>query len=74
MPIFEYKCKACGNKFELLLRGRDTPFCPVCGSEDLEKLVSLFSSNVKKGFAQAGGGCGACSGGSCSTCGHVQEH
>jgi len=74
MPIFEYKCNTCGNRFELLVRGCDTPSCPQCGSKDLEKLFSLFNSNVKKGFGQVGGTCSTCSSGSCSTCGHVQKY
>jgi putative FmdB family regulatory protein len=41
MPIFEYSCKACHNQFEKLVRGTSVPSCPECGSEDLEKLLSL---------------------------------
>jgi len=40
MPVYEYSCKACGHEFETLVRG-DTPSCPACRSEDLEKLLSL---------------------------------
>ncbi len=41
MPIYEYRCQACENEFELLIRGQTTPACPACESEDLEKLLSL---------------------------------
>lgn len=41
MPIYEYACRACGNAFELLVRGDRTPACPACESADLEKLISL---------------------------------
>ena len=41
MPIFEYACKKCGKEFEALVRkNQDTPSCPKCKSEDLEKLIS----------------------------------
>jgi len=40
MPLFEYTCKACGTQFETLVRKGDTPSCPACASEDLEKVVS----------------------------------
>jgi putative FmdB family regulatory protein len=43
MPIFDYKCRACGQVFEILTRGSGddgTPVCPDCNSRDLEKLVS----------------------------------
>jgi putative FmdB family regulatory protein len=42
MPMFEYKCRGCGKEFETLVRvGVDTPACPKCKSEDLEKLLSI---------------------------------
>ena len=41
MPIFEYKCSACGHDFELLVLASDRPACPECESEDLEKQLSL---------------------------------
>ena len=41
MPIFEYRCKSCGQQFEALVRKSDTPTCPSCQSVDLEKLLSL---------------------------------
>ncbi|WP_420633870.1 FmdB family zinc ribbon protein [Candidatus Palauibacter sp.] len=41
MPIYEYRCRGCAHEFELLVRGRLTPACTSCGSEKLEKLISL---------------------------------
>ncbi len=42
MPIYEYVCRSCENKFELLIRGTSAePVCPACKSVDLEKLFSL---------------------------------
>ncbi|MCI0432845.1 MAG: zinc ribbon domain-containing protein [Gemmatimonadetes bacterium] len=41
MPIYEYRCGDCGHAFELLIRSADTPACPECGSEDLERQTSL---------------------------------
>jgi len=71
MPIFEYRCGDCGKTFEFLQRGKDTPECPACGSRDLKKLLSRFSSRVQGGTGGGNGGgtCGSCSGGTCSTCG-----
>jgi putative FmdB family regulatory protein len=40
MPLYEYTCRGCGNRFELLVRKADVPACPSCGSQDLEKLLS----------------------------------
>ena len=41
MPLFDYECRACAASFELLVRGRDVPACPACGSAELERLPSL---------------------------------
>jgi len=41
MPIYEYSCKKCSNQFELLVRGKKTPACPSCDSEDLKRLLSV---------------------------------
>lgn len=40
MPIYDYKCQACGHAFETLVRSGTTPACPQCGSTALEKCVS----------------------------------
>ncbi|MDE2751423.1 MAG: zinc ribbon domain-containing protein [Gemmatimonadota bacterium] len=43
MPIFEYRCRACGEEFEcLILRSSRPPHCPACDSRDLEKLISRY--------------------------------
>ncbi|NUQ11556.1 MAG: zinc ribbon domain-containing protein [Gemmatimonadaceae bacterium] len=41
MPIYEYACRWCGHQFETLVRAREVPKCPSCGTEDLERLLSL---------------------------------
>jgi len=44
MPIFEYRCSECGDEFELLvLNSSPVPSCASCGSEELEKLMSMSS-------------------------------
>lgn len=40
MPIYEYRCQACGEKLELLVTGGQRPACPYCGSPALDKLIS----------------------------------
>lgn len=47
MPIFEYRCEKCGNKFDKFYRNleeesREKMACPSCDSDRLRKLVSLF--------------------------------
>ena len=41
MPIYEYECRECQNRFELLVLSSDTPACPECQANDLERLMSL---------------------------------
>jgi putative FmdB family regulatory protein len=41
MPIHDYRCSACGQQFEQLVRSGSEPACPHCASTALEKLVSL---------------------------------
>ena len=40
MPLYEYRCRACENTFELLVRTGDVPSCPACASRELDKLLS----------------------------------
>ncbi len=43
MPVFEYRCQDCGKDFEKLVRkdGQEV-VCPDCGSENVEKKLSVF--------------------------------
>ncbi|MBC7364198.1 MAG: zinc ribbon domain-containing protein [Candidatus Aminicenantes bacterium] len=43
MPIYEYRCQACGRKSTFILLSINSPFEPVCrycGSRELKRLVS----------------------------------
>jgi len=46
MPIYEYMCMKCNNKFSLLQslypESKDTE-CPKCDSKEVKKMVSAFS-------------------------------
>lgn len=45
MPLFEYKCLDCNNKFTKLIgmtSNSTAPACPKCGSANLIKLISRF--------------------------------
>jgi len=47
MPIYEFKCKKCGNKFEYLCfnsKDAENAQCPNCGAQETERLLSCFSS------------------------------
>jgi putative FmdB family regulatory protein len=62
MPIYEYACRSCGHEFETLVRASEAPSCAKCASSELDKKLSVFSSQT--GAAEAAGV------GACGTCGH----
>jgi len=41
VPIFEYVCKSCNSRFEVLVRSSAAIECPSCKSTSLEKQVSV---------------------------------
>ncbi len=43
MPIHEFHCRACGHRFEALIRHADVPRCPECDALDPERLLSAFA-------------------------------
>ena len=51
MPIYEYKCDACGHIFDTLQKVSDSPLleCPECGKPALKKLVSSPAFRLKGG-------------------------
>jgi len=66
MPIFDYKCKKCGKKVELIVLSSSEKGelkCPHCGSADIEKMFSSFNVG---GPRDAGGSSGSsCPTGTC---------
>ena len=49
MPIYEYRCSACGHELEALQKLRDAPLtvCPSCGKPELRKQVSAAGFQLK---------------------------
>jgi putative FmdB family regulatory protein len=72
MPIYEYACESCGNKFEKLVRRSEDVLesgCPSCGQKHLKQEYSTFAARGSAGDpmpspAGMGGGCPA---GMCGT-------
>jgi putative FmdB family regulatory protein len=58
MPIFEYACEECGNKFEAIVFGGKEPECPKCHTQKLQVQLSTFAVTSKSHSAPATG-CGA---------------
>lgn len=49
MPIYEYECASCGERFERLQRLSDPPpeKCPACGAATVERLLSAPAFQFK---------------------------
>ena len=46
MPIYEYRCEKCGERFEEFLSTstKPAPPCPKCGGENVERLLSKINT------------------------------
>jgi putative FmdB family regulatory protein len=46
MPIYEYRCNSCGERFEsyLSLSTKPPPPCPKCGSTEVTRLWSRINT------------------------------
>ncbi len=73
MPIYEYSCASCDNRFEKLVRRTEDVLesgCPKCGQKHLRQEYSTFAARTASSSANSsscmpsGGGCGA---GMCGT-------
>jgi putative FmdB family regulatory protein len=68
MPIFEYQCCSCGEKFEKLVRRVEDAGeagCPSCGEHHLEQQYSTFAARA--GSSQTSSDAPSCPGGMCRT-------
>jgi len=69
MPIFEFECKNCGNKFDLMIANKDKEKvkCPQCESADIKQLLSMFATSSGGGAAAPNScqGCPSAGGGGC---------
>lgn len=50
MPVFEYRCLDCNNKFDVFHKTQNLETeikCPKCNSENSKKLFSAFSASME---------------------------
>ena len=60
MPIYEYKCKNCGEifeKFQSLGASNDNISCPKCNTPRPDRIFSAFSSSGIASSSGSGIGC-----------------
>jgi len=73
MPFYDYKCAACGRKFEVShgMSGKpDGLRCESCGSPDLHRIFQPVGVMKAGGALPAGGSssCSSCASGACGSC------
>ena len=60
MPLYEYKCKKCGEQFETLIsasKANGPVECASCGSKETERLLSSFCASVGHRSSGTDGSC-----------------
>jgi putative FmdB family regulatory protein len=58
MPMYEYECRTCKERFEVLQKigeGNEGLCCPKCNTDKPEKIFSAFCSGASKGGVTSGG-------------------
>jgi putative FmdB family regulatory protein len=44
MPLYDFKCRKCGHRFEELVRVSDSADCPKCKAKNAERQFSMSAS------------------------------
>jgi putative FmdB family regulatory protein len=59
MPIYEYECRKCGERFEVLQRMNEDSSqvrCPRCNTDRPRRVLSIFSSGSVESSASCSTG------------------
>jgi putative FmdB family regulatory protein len=43
MPLYDFHCRACGERFEARVPYGEEPACPACGGPDTERVPAPFA-------------------------------
>jgi putative FmdB family regulatory protein len=68
MPLYEYRCRDCGHRFEVLQglgEGAGGLACPSCRAAALDKQFSTFATTSGSGDAGGAESFSACGAGGC---------
>ena len=53
MPLYEFTCERCGERFEELVPAGASPPCPACGGPDVRRIFSAVAPPAKLGITGA---------------------
>lgn len=63
MPTYEYTCRSCSKIFDILYKSfsgqNAVPICPECGSDETERMMSVFAAVDSGGGESEFRGCGS---------------
>jgi len=68
MPIYDYKCDACGTTYDVFHKVREVPediVCPSCGSQEHTRLISAPAFSLGEKSQPPSCEDGNCCGGTC---------
>lgn len=59
MPLFDFECRECGHKFDLIISNADkeTARCPQCGAQNPKQLLSSFGTARALNIPESCSGC-----------------
>jgi len=65
MPIYEYWCTDCGEKFDKLVSfsSKEEIECPKCGSKKVQKTISSFATRASSASRTSVASCAPSGGG-----------
>lgn len=50
MPLYDFRCPTCGERFEAHVRAQESAACPACGAPGAERLLSPFAGPFTVGL------------------------
>lgn len=50
MPLYDFRCRSCGEHFEQRTAAGAQALCPVCGASDCERLLTPFAGPFRVGL------------------------
>jgi putative FmdB family regulatory protein len=53
MPLYDFVCRACGERFEARTSPDDPVACPTCGADEAERQLSGFAGPFTVGLRGA---------------------
>jgi putative FmdB family regulatory protein len=51
MPVYEYECASCGDRFEILCghaEREERAICPSCGGRDVKQVLGGFTVGISR--------------------------